>query len=47
MIVDTANYYPDVRDRRIAEIDAEIRKACGHRSSYAHFKAFNSIMFHA
>jgi len=49
VIIDTANYYPDVRDPHIPEIDAEMpEKRLGIAAAWPSiFKAFNSIMFHA
>ena len=49
VIIDTANYYPDVRDPRIAEIDAGMPESVWISQQLGRpiFKAFNSIMFHA
>jgi predicted dinucleotide-binding enzyme len=49
IIVDTANYYPDIRDPRIAEIDAGMPESVwvSRQLGRPIFKAFNSIMFHA
>jgi 8-hydroxy-5-deazaflavin:NADPH oxidoreductase len=49
VIVDTANYYPDVRDPRIPEIDAGIPESVWTSQQLGRpiFKAFNSIMFYA
>jgi predicted dinucleotide-binding enzyme len=49
VIIDTANYYPDVRDPRIAEIDAGMPESVWTSRQLGRpvFKAFNSIMFHA
>ena len=49
VIIDTANYYPDVRDPRIAEIDAGMPESVWTSKQLGRpiFKAFNSIMFHA
>ncbi|MCY0094990.1 NADPH-dependent F420 reductase [Hoeflea ulvae] len=49
VIIDTANYYPDIRDPRIAEIDAGIPESVwvSRQLGRTIFKAFNSIMFHA
>ena len=48
-IVDTANYYPDVRDQRIPEIDAGMPESVwvSRQLGRPIFKAFNSIMFYA
>jgi predicted dinucleotide-binding enzyme len=48
-VVDTANYYPDVRDPRIAEIDAGMPESVwvSRQLGRPIFKAFNSIMFYA
>lgn len=47
-IMDTANYYPDVRDPRIAEIDAGMPESVwtSRRLGRPVVKAFNSLMFH-
>jgi predicted dinucleotide-binding enzyme len=49
VIVDTANYYPDVRDARIPEIDEGMPESVwvSRQLGRPIFKAFNSIMFHA
>ena len=49
VIIDTANYYPDVRDPRIPEIDAGLPESVWTSRQLGRpiFKAFNSIMFHA
>ena len=49
MIIDTANYYPDVRDARIPEIDAGMPESVWISQQLGRpiFKAFNSLMFHA
>jgi predicted dinucleotide-binding enzyme len=49
VIIDTANYYPDVRDPRIPEIDAGMPESVWTSRQLGRplFKAFNSIMFHA
>ncbi|MDP2697425.1 NADPH-dependent F420 reductase [Thalassospira sp.] len=49
VIIDTANYYPDVRDPRIAEIDAGMPESVWVSQQLGRpiFKAFNSIMFYA
>ena len=48
-IIDTANYYPDVRDPRIAEIDAGMPESVwvSRQLGRPIFKAFNSLMFYA
>lgn len=48
VIVDTANYYPDVRDPRIPEIDAGMPESVWVAGQLGRpvFKAFNSVMFH-
>lgn len=48
-IIDTGNYYPDVRDARIAEIDAGMPESVwvSRQLGRPIFKAFNSILFHA
>jgi predicted dinucleotide-binding enzyme len=48
VIVDVANYYPDVRDPRIAEIDAGMPESVWVSAQLGRpvFKAFNSVMFH-
>lgn len=49
VIVDTANYYPDVRDPRIVEIDNGMPESVwvSRQLGRPIFKAFNSIMFYA
>jgi len=49
VIVDTANYYPDVRDPRIPEIDAGMPESVwvSQQLGCSIFKAFNSSMFYA
>lgn len=49
VIIDTANYYPDVRDPRIAEVDAGMPESVwvSRQLRRPIFKAFNSIMFYA
>jgi predicted dinucleotide-binding enzyme len=49
VIIDTGNYYPDVRDPRIAQIDAGMAESVwiSRKLGRPIFKAFNSIMFHA
>lgn len=49
VIIDTGNYYPDVRDPRIPEIDAGMQESVwiSHQLGRPIFKAFNSILFHA
>ena len=49
VIVDTGNYYPDVRDARIAEIDTGMPESvwASRQLGRPIFKAFNSIMFYA
>lgn len=49
VIIDTGNYYPDVRDPRIPEIDAGLTESVwvSRQLGRPIFKAFNSIMFHA
>lgn len=49
VIVDTGNYYPDVRDPRIPEIDAGMPESVwiSHQLGRPIFKAFNCILFHA
>lgn len=49
VIIDTGNYYPDVRDRHIPEIDAGMPESVwiSQRLGRPVFKAFNSILFHA
>ena len=48
VIIDTANYYPDVRDQRIAAIDEAMTESVWVAQQLGHpiFKAFNSLMFH-
>jgi 8-hydroxy-5-deazaflavin:NADPH oxidoreductase len=47
-IIDTGNYYPDVRDARIPEIDAGMPESVwvSRQLGRPVFKAFNSILFH-
>jgi 8-hydroxy-5-deazaflavin:NADPH oxidoreductase len=49
VIIDTANYYPDVGDPHIAEIDAGMPESvwASRQLGRPILKAFNSIMFHA
>lgn len=49
VIIDTGNYYPDVRDPRIPEIDAGMPESVwvSRQLGRPIFKAFNSIMFYA
>lgn len=49
VIIDTANYYPDVRDPRIEEIDAGMPESVWVSRALGRpiFKAFNSIMYYA
>lgn len=49
VIIYTANYYPDVRDPRIKDIDAGMPESVwvSKQLGRSIFKAFNSIMFHA
>lgn len=49
VIVDTANYFPDIRDPRIAEIDAGMAESVwvSRQIGRPIYKAFNSIMFYA
>jgi len=49
VIIDTANYYPDVRDARIAEIDEGMPESVwiARQIGRPIFKAFNSIMYYA
>jgi predicted dinucleotide-binding enzyme len=49
VVIDTGNYYPDVRDMRIPEIDAGMPESVWVSQQLGHpiFKAFNSIMFYA
>ncbi|MBU4529486.1 MAG: NAD(P)-binding domain-containing protein [Hoeflea sp.] len=49
VIIDTANYYPDVRDPRIGEIDAGMPESVwvSRQLGRPVFKAFNSIMSYA
>jgi 8-hydroxy-5-deazaflavin:NADPH oxidoreductase len=49
VIIDTGNYYPDVRDPHIPEIDAGMPESVWVSQQLGRpiFKAFNSIMFHA
>jgi predicted dinucleotide-binding enzyme len=49
VIIDTGNYYPDVRDPHIAEIDAGMPESVwiSRQLGRPVFKAFNSILFHA
>ena len=48
VIIDTGNYYPDVRDPRIARIDAGMTESVWSSRQLGRpvFKAFNSILFH-
>ncbi len=48
-IIDTANYYPEVRDPRIPEIDVGMPESVWVSQQLGRpiFKAFNSIMFYA
>jgi predicted dinucleotide-binding enzyme len=48
-IIDTSNYYPDVRDTRIPEIDGGMPESIWTSRQLRRpiFKAFNSIMFYA
>jgi predicted dinucleotide-binding enzyme len=47
-IIDTANYYPDVRDPRIPAIDEGMTESVWASQQLGRpiFKAFNSLMFH-
>jgi predicted dinucleotide-binding enzyme len=49
VIIDTSNYYPDVRDARIPEVDAGMPESLWISQQIGRpiFKAFNSVMFHA
>lgn len=49
VIIDTANYYPDIRDPRIADIDAGIPESVwvSRKLGRPIFKAFNSIIFYS
>jgi 8-hydroxy-5-deazaflavin:NADPH oxidoreductase len=49
VIIDTSNYYPDVRDPRISEIDDGMPESVWTSRQLGRpiFNAFNSIMFHA
>jgi hypothetical protein len=49
VIVDTSNYYPDVRDPRIPEIDEGMPESvwASRQLGRPIFKAFNNIMFYA
>lgn len=49
VIIDTGNYYPDVRDPRIAEIDAGMPESVwiSRQLDRPVFKAFNSVLFHS
>ena len=49
VIVDTGNYYPDVRDPRIAEIDAGMTESVwvSRQLGRPVFKAFNTLLFHS
>jgi hypothetical protein len=49
VIVDTSNYYPDVRDARIPDIDDGMPESVwtSRRLGRPIFKAFNSIMFYS
>jgi 8-hydroxy-5-deazaflavin:NADPH oxidoreductase len=48
VIIDTSNYYPDVRDARISEIDDGMPESVWTSRQLGRpiFKAFNSIMFY-
>jgi|SRR6267143_4313985 8-hydroxy-5-deazaflavin:NADPH oxidoreductase len=48
-IIDTANYFPDLRDPHIAEIDAGMPESVWTSQQLGRpiFKAFNSIMFYS
>jgi 8-hydroxy-5-deazaflavin:NADPH oxidoreductase len=48
VIIDTSNYYPDVRDQRIAAIDEGMTESVWAAQQLGRpiFKAFNSLMFH-
>jgi len=48
VIIDTSNYYPDVRDARIPEVDAGTPESVwiSRQIGRPIFKAFNSVMFH-
>lgn len=48
MIIDTSNYYPDVRDSRIPDIDEGMLESIwtSRRLDRPIFKAFNSLMFY-
>ncbi len=48
VIIDAANYYPDVRDPRIDEIDAGLPESlwASRQIGRPIFKAFNSVMFY-
>ncbi len=48
LIIDTGNYYPDVRDPHIPEIDAGMPESVWVAQQLGRpiFKAFNSILFH-
>lgn len=48
-IIDTSNYYPDVRDRRIPAIDEGMTESvwASRQLGRPLFKAFNSLMFHS
>jgi predicted dinucleotide-binding enzyme len=49
VIIDAANYYPDIRDARIAEIDDGMAESVwvSRQLGRPIFKAFNNMMFHA
>lgn len=49
VIIDTSNYYPDVRDAHIPEIDAGMPESLwvSERIGRPIFKAFNTIMYYA
>jgi len=49
VIIDTSNYYPDVRDARIAEIDAGMPESVWISKQLGRpiFKAFNTLMYYA
>ena len=48
VIIDTGNYYPDVRDPRIAQIDSGMTESVWSSQQLGRpvFKAFNSVLFH-
>lgn len=49
VVIDTSNYYPDVRDARIAEIDEGLPESVwiSRQLGRPIFKAFNTIMYYA